>query len=90
MTVPFLNLLRNSHARVVLYTVITFFLIGCHILYAIIRHFHAQVVISSVLSSCSGLLNKTSTRPGSGPDWLPASARTAALELPENEHREPA
>ena len=37
-----------------------FLLIAWHILYAIIRHFHAQVVVSCVLSSCSKLLNKTS------------------------------
>lgn len=52
-----------------------FILIACHILYAVIRHFHAQAVISCVLSSCSRLLNKTSSPIGSVPDWLPCICR---------------
>lgn len=52
-----------------------FILITCHILYAVIRHFHAQVVISCVLSSCSRLLNKTSPPIGRVPDWLPCICR---------------
>lgn len=48
-----------------------FIFMACHILYAVIRHFHAQVVISCVLSSCSRLLNKTSPPIGSVPDSPP-------------------
>lgn len=53
----------------------------CHILYAVIRHFHAQVVVSCVLSSCLRLLNKTSAPIGSVPDCLACIFRNCWLGI---------
>lgn len=62
--------------------------IACHILYAVLRHFHAQVVISCVLSSCSRLLNKLVSPLGV---WLTSSpAGTPGMESAVNEHDETA
>lgn len=60
-------------------------LIARHILFAVIRHFHAQVVVSCVLSSCSTLLNKNSSLPGMCPtECFPVSAGLLAWNWLQN------
>lgn len=60
-------------------------LVACNILFAVIRHFHAQVVVSCVLSSCSRLLNKTSIPTRNVSECLPVSAGLLAWNWHQNE-----
>lgn len=60
-------------------------LVACNILFAVIRHFHAQVVVSCVLSSCSRLLNKTSIPTRNVSECFPISVGLLAWNWHPNE-----
>lgn len=60
-------------------------LVACNILFAVIGHFHAQVVVSCVLSSCSRLLNKTSIPTRNVSECFPVSVGLLAWNWHQNE-----
>lgn len=60
-------------------------LVACNILFAVIRHFHAQVVVSCVLSSCSRLLNKASIPARNVSERFPISVGLLAWNWHQNE-----
>lgn len=60
-------------------------LVACNILFAAIRHFHAQVVVSCVLSSCSRLLNKASIPARNVSERFPISVGLLAWNWHQNE-----